>query len=120
MDPRMPDGFGPEKTPTTIASLYKHSKNAFQELSQSLQAHDHQPEADVILRKEFRRFVVWAENMGAHRSMGRMSLDHHLREAPQVMHTVVGLLEDLQESLKDGTSFLSGTSFLLYTDFIII
>ena len=61
------------------------------------------PDANYeILKKDFRKFVVWAENMGAHRTKGRMSLDYHLREAPQVTGTVVGLLEDLKESLEDG------------------
>ena len=84
----------------STASLFKGCTAAFEKLSQSLRTA--QPDANEILRRDFRRLVVWAENTGAHRTIGRMSLDYHLREALQVKNTVIGLLEDLKESLEDG------------------
>jgi hypothetical protein len=54
-----------------------------------------------VIREQFARFKVWAENVGAHRT-GRVSLDHRLRDALEVKDMVIELLRDLHEALNDG------------------
>ena len=44
---------------------------------------------------------MWARNIGAHLT-GRASLDYRLRDATQLHRQVVGLLQDLDESVRDG------------------
>jgi len=57
----------------------------------------------TALRDELGRFKVWAGNSGAHR-IGRVSLDHQLREALHVHGKVTDLLTDLNRALEKGTS----------------
>jgi hypothetical protein len=46
-------------------------------------------------------FRVWAGNIAAHR-VGRISLDHRLRNAQRMKDQVSGLLRDLSGSLSEG------------------
>jgi hypothetical protein len=50
---------------------------------------------------ELGRFRIWATNIGA-LSIGRVSLDHRLRDADYLHQNVKSLLEDLKESLSEG------------------
>lgn len=50
---------------------------------------------------EYNRFKIWAGNVGAHR-VGKISLDHRLREALALRERVTGLLDELVESMADG------------------
>lgn len=50
---------------------------------------------------EYGRFNVWSGNIGAHQ-VGRVSLDHRLREADHVKEQVIRLLQYLRETLDDG------------------
>lgn len=54
------------------------------------------------LSTELGRFRVWAGNTGAHRN-GKMSLDHRLREVPDVHIEITDLLEELNSDLAEGT-----------------
>lgn len=47
------------------------------------------------------RFKMWSGNCGAHR-IGRASLDHRLREAPEIHQQVLTLLQDLENALHEG------------------
>jgi hypothetical protein len=84
-----------------IASLHYDCMQAFSYLFDSLN-HDEAREYLPGFREEHGRFIVWAENAGAHRS-GRVSLDYRLREASNVKGMVIKLLEDLTSDLRDGT-----------------
>lgn len=48
------------------------------------------------------RFRVWATNIGA-LNVGRASLDYRLKDAQYLQQNVKSLLEDLKESLSEGT-----------------
>ncbi|KAK4182850.1 hypothetical protein QBC35DRAFT_478707 [Podospora australis] len=61
----------------------------------------------MLTGNEFSRFKVWAGNIGAHRS-GRSSLDYRLRDASNIRAQVINLLEDLAESLNDGSEIHRG------------
>jgi hypothetical protein len=50
------------------------------------------------------RFRIWAGNIGAfQRFESKSSLDYRLRDAKKIAIQIVGLLDDLAESLEDGT-----------------
>ena len=49
------------------------------------------------------RFRIWAGNIGAfQRFESKSSLDYRLRDAKKIAIQIVGLLDDLAESLEDG------------------
>ena len=67
------------------------------------------PEADRIARPalvdQLGRFKIWAGNIGAFQELPLpSSLDHRLREAPKIVDQVVELLNDLNETLQEGTA----------------
>jgi len=88
----------------SIASLHHNCQLSFERLSNLL--------GDNGISEGFRndrgRYRVWAGNAGAHR-IGRVSLDHRLREAPNMKHMVIELLADLNQALNDGTSHASAS-----------
>lgn len=50
------------------------------------------------------RFQIWQGNLGARQSStARTSLDHRLREAPNIKNQINELLEDLAEALEEGS-----------------
>jgi hypothetical protein len=89
---------------------------AFQDLSTAI-AEVNQTQATKyastlpLFPDEFGRFKVWSGNIGAHR-LGRGSLDYRLRDASHLKTRFVDLLNDLHDSLTDGTSSVSGNSFV--------
>ncbi|KAL8676616.1 MAG: hypothetical protein Q9186_006886 [Xanthomendoza sp. 1 TL-2023] len=56
----------------------------------------------------FGRFNIWAGNIGAGQQ-GQASLDYRLREASEIKHEIVQLLQCLKHSLQEATSIVSGT-----------
>lgn len=59
----------------------------------------------VDLHEELGRLRLWAGNLGAHRKHGdRLSLDHRLREAPELHRLVSEHLRDIFQAIKSGTS----------------
>ena len=54
------------------------------------------------LETELGRFRLWADNIGA-RNHGRSGLDYRLRDAQYMRENVIALLQDLEETLQDGT-----------------
>ena len=78
----------------------RQSWNSPEQLPQGLSP-EHLKETQETLHNLLERFKLWAANCGAHR-VGRMSLDHRLREAMDVHRQVVKLLRDLEDALKEG------------------
>ena len=67
------------------------------------------PEADRIahpaLVDQLGRFKIWAGNIGAFQELPLpSSLDYRLREAPKIVDQVIELLDDLDETLQEGTA----------------
>ena len=65
------------------------------------------PEADRIARPalvdQLGRLKIWAGNIGAFQELPlQSSLDYRLREAPKIVHQVIELLSDLNETLQEG------------------
>ena len=72
---------------------------------------DFLPEADQIARPalvdQLGRLKIWAGNIGAFQELPLpSSLDYRLREAPKIVKQVIELLEDLNETLQEGTAIL--------------
>lgn len=95
-------------SPKTIAGRYRLCAEAFGVLCNAL---DHaEPkflEQMPLLEMQTQagRLRVWAGNLAAHR-VGRMSLDHRLRQATHVRQGAMELLDDLYSNLRDGQSQL--------------
>lgn len=51
-------------------------------------------QSQALIENEFARFSVWTSNIGVFAN-GRASMDHRLREAPDVQKLVLGLLDVL-------------------------
>ncbi|CCF42269.1 serine/threonine protein phosphatase [Colletotrichum higginsianum] len=83
-----------ETTPAspTIADLARSCLERFQKcLNKAADVH---PRELTLVENQVARFSVWAANIGVF-APGRGSLDHRLREAPDVQDAVGGLLEAL-------------------------
>lgn len=83
-----------ETTPasSTIADLARSCLGRFQKcLNKAADVH---PRELTLVENQVARFSVWAANIGVF-APGRGSLDHRLREAPDVQDAVGGLLEAL-------------------------
>jgi hypothetical protein len=50
------------------------------------------PQKQSLIENEFARLSIWTSNIGVFAS-GRASMDHRLREAPDVQRLVIGLLK---------------------------
>jgi len=92
----------------SIASLHLSCQLLFERLFDLLG--DHGIPRD--LQSDRGRYRVWVENVGAHR-IGRMSLDHQLREASNMKQMIIELLADLNQALNDGKYSLN-TEVLLF------
>ncbi|KAI5808622.1 hypothetical protein DFH27DRAFT_233036 [Peziza echinospora] len=104
--PQAEPEFNPGIVQTTIIySKYHACSTKFKNLSDLLNTNAKtNPEENanlaLSLRDQIGRFRVWAGTAGAHR-LGRVSLDHKLREASHVRERVVSLLDELLELLTD-------------------
>jgi len=89
----------------TIARLGFECQNAFVVLSEAIVNSEDRAVDGVessAVNDELGRFRIWAANIGG-LSIGRASLDYRLRDAEYLHKNVTSLLEDLNESLCDGT-----------------
>jgi len=70
-----------------------------------------------LLEDELARFSLWTFHINVFVE-GRASLDHRLREAPDVLGVTLGLLEALEHQVQDCKYFLSFVyvSLFLHTD----
>lgn len=60
--------------------------------------------SDIRVLDEYKRYKVWAGNLGAHHPPPkRISLDYRLRDVAFYKQRVIEVLIDLQDSLKKGT-----------------
>ena len=69
------------------------------------------PQADRIARPalidQLGRLKIWAGNIGAFQELPLpSSLDYRLREAPKIVKQVIELLDDLNDTLQEGTAIL--------------
>jgi hypothetical protein len=100
----------------TIAKLSVECERLFHLLINALET----PNKDGLQRElssaaaedELGRFRIWASNIGA-LSRGRASLDHRLKDADYLSHNVKALIEDLNQSLKEGLDAKSCASDLI-------
>ena len=60
---------------------------------------------ESFVQDELGRFRVWLGNVAAHRS-GRISLDYRLREAANMRDSVLELLTDLGDNIREGRFIL--------------
>lgn len=93
------------------ASIASHATlcvRYFDELKLLLQDSDPQKHVGISYSAacdELGRFRIWAGNIGALQdNREQTSLDFRLREAPRIAHQAVELLQDLMESLEDGST----------------
>jgi hypothetical protein len=110
-DPETMSSRGDVELEPTIASNVVTCLNAFNTLCHILSKSDHKSQDQIQLadvKDELGRFRIWSGNIGAHRK-GRSSLDYRLRDASHISRRVIGLLQDLNQTLRDGKLHLSQT-----------
>jgi hypothetical protein len=98
----------------TISCYVVTCLNTFNILCHVLSKSDHEIQDQIQLadvEDELGRFRIWSGNIGAHRR-GRSSLDYRLRDASHISRRVIGLLQDLNETLRDSELPLSQTCSL--------
>jgi hypothetical protein len=88
----------------TIFALYWQKITSFKQILEYFESSPKAESSDhaLNLRNDLGRLRVWAENVGAHRKGTTVSLDHRLREAPDIAKTVKDLLSDLNTVLDEG------------------
>ncbi|KAF7553488.1 hypothetical protein G7Z17_g3626 [Cylindrodendrum hubeiense] len=87
----------------TIAAAAQLCLGGFQEcLHLSSPLH---PRDCSLVEDQIARFSSWTSSIGVF-SRGRASMDHRLREAPEVRDAVIDLLETLGDSIQDASSVL--------------
>jgi hypothetical protein len=93
----------PDATNETIATRFSACALSFSRLAQICSA-SYYPHSDQVtlstIQDEFGRFRVWSGSIGAHR-VGRVSLDHRLREASHMYKRVTDLLDELRSTLEE-------------------
>lgn len=89
----------------SISSLLALCTQALHTLLTFLQSHESYSEPLTTLEDEFGRLRIWAGNHGAHRKQAdRLSLDHRLREAPELHRDLRIHLNDLAEAIRNSMS----------------
>ncbi|KAJ5159823.1 uncharacterized protein N7482_006827 [Penicillium canariense] len=92
----------------SISSLVSRCFRDFQILIDALSTHDDHSRSRSRIQEELGRLRVWAGNFGAYRKQSdRLSLDHRLREAPELHHGVRNHLNDLSETIEEANAALS-------------
>jgi hypothetical protein len=97
-----------------IEALSRHCMRGFDELLESLASYPEELHRDMSIRtieNDFARFKIWCGNLGA-LQRGRSSLDVRLRGSIVMRDTVMKFLGQLQESLKQSTSYEFSIMFL--------
>jgi hypothetical protein len=98
----------------SISSLMSRCFRDFQDLLGALSSEDEHSSARSKVGEELGRLRVWAGNFGAHRKQtDRLSLDHRLREAPDLHRGVRNHLNDLSNTIKEG--MIPKTALSVYT-----
>lgn len=88
----------------SISSLVLRCFKDFQTLLSALSTQHELSGPRSKVSEELGRLRVWAGNFGAHRKQtDRLSLDHRLREAPDLHRGVRNHLNDLSETIQEGT-----------------
>jgi hypothetical protein len=88
-------------TVASISSLVSRCFRDFQSLIDALSTQEEQSSTRSKVSEELGRLRVWAGNFGAHRKQtDRLSLDHRLREAPDLHQSVRNHLVDISETMK--------------------
>ncbi|UNI23184.1 hypothetical protein JDV02_009018 [Purpureocillium takamizusanense] len=83
---------------TTIAGAAELALSDFQRcLHLSAQLH---PRESALVEDQLARFSLWMSEIGVF-ARERASVDHRLREAPDVRDAVIGLLETLADSVQN-------------------
>ena len=57
------------------------------------------PREQSMVEDQLGRFSIWTANSGTF-ALGRASMDHRLREAPEVRSAVIGLLDALNDRIQ--------------------
>ena len=87
------------------SSIAESSSRCFtsfnQDIRQSASVH---PREYSLIENELVRFSIWTSSIGAF-APGRASVDHRLREVPEVRDVVIGLLNSLNEGTEECESF---------------
>ncbi|PVH85641.1 hypothetical protein DL98DRAFT_408531, partial [Cadophora sp. DSE1049] len=87
-------------TQASVSDLAELCVLSFQEyLQQSVTIH---PRELSLSEDQLARFSLWANSIGVF-APGRASMDHRLREAPEIIEIVTGLLDSLNDSIKNCT-----------------
>lgn len=90
-------------TAVSISSLVSRCFRDLQSFMDALSTQEEQSPAKSKVREELGRLRVWAGNFGAHRKQtDRLSLDHRLREAPDLHKGVRNHLVDISETIEEG------------------
>lgn len=85
-------------SPATVAALAQICTTEFQKcLDKAATIH---PRELALVEDQLARFLVWTANIKVF-APGRESLDHRLREAPDVQDIIVGLLEGLEYRIQN-------------------
>ena len=104
----------------SIKSRYAQCLTSFNSVLDSIKYGSHPSDSAPFpiedLSTELGRFRVWAGNTGAHRT-GRVSLDHRLREVPEIHAEISELLRELELSLVQGMKNVDYVAFGLVIDF---
>ena len=100
------EDLGETESSATIAAHVSSCLQAFTALAAALNNEESRFRETEIhpddIQDEFGRFRIWSGNIGAHR-IGRASLDYRLRDASHIRQRVEFLLQDLVETIQDGT-----------------
>lgn len=95
-----------QPSPSPIASRTKTCVELFKRLNELSREPDGQQDATAPTTEAadaLGRFRIWAGNIGAFQKFeSKSSLDYRLRDAKKIAIQIVGLLDDLAESLEDG------------------
>ncbi|KAK0126642.1 hypothetical protein ONS95_008226 [Cadophora gregata] len=91
-------------TQVSVSDLAELCMISFQDyLQRSATVH---PRELSLSEDQLARFSLWANNIGVF-TPGGGSMDHRLREAPEIIEIVIGLLDDLNDSIKNCSAALS-------------
>ncbi|KAJ5371024.1 uncharacterized protein N7496_007116 [Penicillium cataractarum] len=94
-------------TAVSISSLVLRCFGDFQSLIDALSTQEEQSPARSKVSEELGRLRVWVGNFGAHRKQtDRLSLDHRLREAPDLHKGVRNHLADISKTIEEASAYL--------------
>jgi len=98
-------------SPVTIAELGAKCQRHFGLLCDELEKANRSELSCVAIEDELGRFRIWASNIGA-LTTGKASLDYRLRDAEYLHRNVKSLLEDLIESLIEGSFSINAVKLI--------